>query len=85
MFCNNIVLPVPEGPKITARIGSLPHCKYLDCLESYSFTLNGFIVGVVIIIIRIHRTYSHNNQMEPVVSFGMTLPPSELFLGVFVS
>ena len=37
MFCNKIVLPVPDGPRITALMGSLPHCKYLDCLESYFY------------------------------------------------
>ena len=47
--CNKIVLPEPHGADIIIDAGNLGATSYLDCLKSYSFTLTGLTIGVIII------------------------------------
>ena len=60
MFCNDIVFPDPEGPKIIALIDSFPQWGYLLCLVSYSFNCTGLNLGKILSVIMSFYTIYKN-------------------------
>jgi hypothetical protein len=53
MFCKRIVLPEPDGPRITDRKGIFGTISYLDWWDSNSFRAMGFMDGMLF--------YSHSS------------------------
>ena len=72
MFCKSTVLPPPEGARMRLLVGSFAQWSYLLCVEVYSSSLIGLILGVLIQnaekFVSIHQIHHKHMQQSGVTS-----------------